>query len=110
MASLRKPLRNSVIFRHCVLASLGLSCAPLCLAAESPLTPRQVFSFLLPLRVFLRVSAAPRQNQSRGFPAHSTSGPPVACALRFLCVLCTSALNPHLAHSEDPNEHPDPQR
>jgi hypothetical protein len=55
--TLRKPPRN-----FSTLASRPLSRAPRCLAARSPLAPRsQVLTFLLPLRVFIRVSAPPGQ-------------------------------------------------
>src|ERR1017187_6298861 len=61
--SLRKPLRNSLILRHGVLTKLRLSRPPRCVAARSPLSPRShALTLLVLLRLFLRVSAAPRQN------------------------------------------------
>src|ERR1035441_9292070 len=72
------------------LVSLPLPRAPRCKAARSPLAPRsQVLTFLLLLRVFLRVSASPRlrvkkqpSSPTRVFP----SFPPRSARGIELCV------------------------
>src|ERR1019366_9855045 len=94
--SLRKPPRNSLILRHGVLTKLRLSPPPRCVAARSPLSPRShALTLLVLLRLFLRVSAPPRQNHTLGLPSTFRLGPrPWQRSLRFLGVSPPLSLNP----------------